>query len=274
LSIYCIMLGDWSNTNNKNKKGKTMTMTNTNNEALTISEEDLLASAQGGGKGDYKPLEDGMYPALIAGVIKRNYAKDGVTTVIHELLFLVQHDDKEYWLTSKGLKPSLNEKSNLYTMCKQWFKATQATTIVENLKLANVLRDGIFDFRNFIGLAVTLSVSQTPAKKDEKKLYATITGYSPIQKDRRPVMPNKVIDVSVKWLNRYGDTVAWNLLPIVNVDDTTTTAPTTPTTPTTPVTGNVHTASQKVLMPGSHANQPVTHQQFVHAHTTENELPF
>lgn len=181
-------------------------MNNNNFTETAVSTENLLASQHGGG--DYKTLEDGMYDAVIVGVVQRDMKTDKGQSLVHELVFLVTDEGINHYLTSKSLIASLNEKSNLSKLCKEWFKATDGNKVIELLTTAKIITNNSFAFGNFIGLNCRITVTQVPSKKDNSKLFATITGYSPA---KNKIVPVAGTEINEKMLNKIGDTVGYKL---------------------------------------------------------------
>lgn len=148
---------------------------------------DLEASAESKG-GEFKQLEDGTHDAVICGVVSRmmDTTNDkGVksSVKVYELIYQVIDEEGSYhFLKSKALKPSLNEKSNLFKMMKTWLKASTAKDIIDALAKAKITSDKGFNFTGFIGKPCRLSTAAEASKKDATKMYPQIGSVLPAKK--------------------------------------------------------------------------------------------
>ena len=144
-------------------------------------------------------LEDGLYPAVCIGITVKEMANFDKTGVEDKIQFLFQIvNGQNFYVRSRPLKKSLNEKAGLWKVLQSWTKQKDAKTLIEKMGTG-----GQFDIRYFIGKPIQLTIKN---KAVGDKEYPEIGDYMAPKKDQardfiaEAIPAHLVRDVKQKYL--------------------------------------------------------------------------
>lgn len=165
------------------------------------------------GKSEGMALSDGMYAATIIGyAIKKTEFKneDGSVreNVGASLIAQIRDDNGEIaHIATRPMAASLHEKAGLRKILSGWLKKSDLQGIIDSLINAGIIKDEVFSWDGFLGKTPLLMVSMQASKKDPKKQYASIHGFSPLKQEQRiEAIPGQIHEFFIR------DALAYKLL--------------------------------------------------------------
>lgn len=124
---------------------------------------------------NYEPLEEGAYEAILCGMTAKNFKKYQSEEVIPKLQFIFQikEGDQLYYLRTKPMTNTINDKSNLF-LCISGLTGAK----LEQVPLGT-------DYTKMIGIQCQISVVQKPSPKDPNVIYNEIGGFMKKKKSQK-----------------------------------------------------------------------------------------
>ena len=175
--------------------------------------ETLLESAEV--KSEIKVLPEDKYSAICVGHIVRSIESAGVSKQTFELVFQVFWEDHTYYLRTKALTLSLNDKSNFYKLMKSWLKFSDNNDLINKLRGLNVVvnKDGkeVISLDGFKGINVLIF---TGLHVNNGKTYPMIVNVLMDNNSIDSVVPDTVPNKLFNW---DGKTTEISLFKEINI---------------------------------------------------------
>lgn len=125
-------------------------------------------------------ISDGMYPGLIAGLVKHTAMyQDKPKTAYFFILQLRDDNNEVTYIRSKDFTLSFSEKSNFFKYLAGWTKIGTPDDLVKSFETNNVIKDGNFDVLRLFGKDVLLTINLKASKKDAEKSYPEVLSFAP-----------------------------------------------------------------------------------------------